>query len=118
MSDFLINGCFWVLAIYGLIEIVKTIVNSFTYTDLSTRGINVIITVKNQEEKIEGFIRSFLANLFYENNKKKTNIIIADIDSSDETNKILEKLQEEYRNVRFTNWSECKEIIDELENNI
>jgi len=32
--DFITNGIFWVLAIYGLIEIMKVVYNFFTYTNL------------------------------------------------------------------------------------
>lgn len=36
MTDFIISGIFWVLALYGLIEIIKTIYTFFTYTNIKT----------------------------------------------------------------------------------
>ena len=116
MSEFIINGIFWVLALYGLIEIIKTILLCFTHTDLSTEGIYVIVTVKNEEERIEGFIRSFLSRLLYQKERVSTNIILAGLDSNDRTEEILLKLKHEYKNIKFTNWEECKEIIDKIEN--
>ena len=98
MSDFIINGVLWVLAIYGLIEIVKTIINSFTYTNLKTDGIYIIIATKDQEERIEGFLRSFLSKLSSEIGVIPKNIIITDLDSKDGTDEILSKLRLEYKN--------------------
>ncbi len=55
MLDFILSTCFWTLAIYGLFEIIKNIIYISTYTKFKSDGIYVIIAVKNQEEKIEGF---------------------------------------------------------------
>ena len=114
MSEFIINGIFWVLAIYGLIEIVKTIINSFTYTNLKTDGIYIIIAAKDEEERIEGFIRSFLSKLSNEKGYLPKNIIITDLDSTDKTDEILSKLKLEYKNIKIINWKECKELMDNV----
>ena len=53
MLDFILFGILWTLAIYGFIEIVKTIYFNVIHTNLQTKGIYLIIAVKNQEEKIE-----------------------------------------------------------------
>jgi len=117
MSEFIINGIFWVLAIYGLIEIVKTIINSFTYTRLKTKGIYIIIATKDQEERIEGFIRSFLSKLSYGEEDILENVIITDLDSTDKTDEILSKLKSEYKNIRVVDWNECKKLMDTLDVN-
>jgi len=117
MSEFIINGIFWVLAIYGLIEIVRTIVNSFRFTNLKTNGIYIIIAAKDEEERIEGFIRSFLSKLSNEKGYMPENVIITDLDSTDKTDEILSKLEAEYRNIKVINWKECKELIDGLDAN-
>ncbi|MCL2342184.1 MAG: glycosyltransferase [Firmicutes bacterium] len=114
MSEVIINGIFWVLAIYGLIEIIKTIINSFRYTNLRTDGIYIIIAAKDQEEQIEGFIRSFLSKLSNEKGYMPKNIIITDLDSKDKTDEILSKLKLEYENIKIMNWQECKELIDSM----
>ena len=116
MSEFVINGVFWVLALYGLIEIIKTIWISFTYTDLSAEGIYVIVAAKDGEERVEGYIRSFLSKLMYQKETEKTNIIIAGLESRDRTEEILLKLKNEYEGIEFTSWSKCKAIIDNIEN--
>ena len=56
MAQFVLNMILWTLAIYGLIEIVKTIYYICSYTNLKPDGIYLILAVKNQEEKIEGFV--------------------------------------------------------------
>ena len=55
MMDFIINCIFWVCALYGLIEIIKNIFYIHSCNKIKTDGINIIVTVKNQENKIEGF---------------------------------------------------------------
>ena len=65
MSDFILNGILWVLALYGLFEIIKTIIYTYTYTSLKSDGIYVIIAAKNQEKRIEGFLRSILFRFLY-----------------------------------------------------
>ena len=59
MGDFILNTILWTLALYGLFEIIKTIINIYTYTNLKSDGIYVIIAVKNQENKIEKLAYSF-----------------------------------------------------------
>lgn len=92
MGEFIINGILWVLALYGLFEIIKTIVYTYTYTNLKADGIYVIIAAKNQEKKIEGFLRSFLFRLLYGKEENIKDVIVVDLNSTDETKEILEKL--------------------------
>ena len=44
------------------------------------------------------------------------NIIAVDLNSTDETKQILEKLSNEYENIKVANWKECKDIIDNINN--
>lgn len=116
MGDFIFNTILWTLAIYGLFEIIKTIINICTYTNLKSDGVYVIIAVKNQEDKIEGFLRSFIFRIIYGKEETIKNIIITDLDSNDETLTILNKLQNDYDNIKVTNWRECKDIIENIKN--
>lgn len=115
MTDFLVNTIFWTLAIYGFFEIIKNIVNIFTYTNLQSDGIYLIIAVKNQEEKIEGFLRSSLFKILYGKEEYLKNIIVADLKSEDRTKEIAKKLEIEYDCLKVTNWKECKDIIDNVD---
>ena len=112
--EFILNTIFWTLALYGLFEIIKNIINIFTYTKLQSDGIYLIIAVKNQEEKIEGFLRSTLFKILYGKEDYLKNIMIADLKSTDKTKKKKKKLELEYDCLKVTSWKECKDIIDNI----
>lgn len=116
MGEFILNAILWTLALYGAFEIVKTIINIYTYTNLKSDGIYVIVAVKNQENKIEGFLRNFLFRIIYGKEESIKDIIIADLDSTDETVDILNKLARDYEGLKVTNWRECKEVIESIKN--
>ena len=115
--EFLLNTIFWTLAIYGLFEIIKNIVYINTYTKFKSDGIYLIIAVKNQEEKIEGFLRSILFKILYGREEYLKNIIVADLKSTDNTKEIAKKLSKEYECLKVLNWKECKDIIDNVNEN-
>lgn len=117
MVNFIFNGLFWILALYGLIEIIKTIYYTIYYTKLKSDGIYFIIATKNQEDKIEIFMRSILFKLIYSGKEDAIkNFVVTDLGSKDKTKEILEKLQEEYKFMKITDWKKCKEIIDNISN--
>ena len=43
------------------------------------------------------------------------NIIVADLNSSDNTKEIAKKLSKDYEILKVTNWKECKNIIDNVD---
>ena len=112
--EFIAHTIFWTLALYGLFEIIKNIIYITTYTKFKSDGIHFIIAVKNQEEEIEGFIRSTLFKVLYEKEDYLKNIIVADLESTDKTKIIAKKLEKEYDCLKVTNWKECKDIIDNI----
>lgn len=114
MAEFIINGMFWVLALYGLFEIIKNVIYICTYTNLKSDGIYIIIAAKNQENRIEGFLRTLLFRLIYGKEDLIKDVIVTDLDSKDDTTKILSKLSKDYECVKFANWKECKEVIDSI----
>ena len=115
--EFVLNTIFWTLAIYGLFEIIKNIIYLSTYTKFKSDGIYLIIAVKNQEEKIEGFLRSTLFKIFYGKEDYLKNIIVADLKSTDNTKEIVKKLSKDYECIKLTTWKECKDIIDNIDEN-
>ncbi len=112
--EFILNTIFWTLAIYGLFEIIKNIIYLGTYTNFKSDGIYLIIAVKNQENKIEGFLRSTLFKILYGKEEYFKNIIVADLKSEDKTKEIAKKLSIEYECIKVLNWKECKDIIDNV----
>ena len=115
MENFIINSLLWTFALYGLFEFIKQIVYMYTYTNMKADGIYIIIAVKNQEERIEGFLRSSLFKLLYGKEEYIKDIIVADLNSTDKTREIVRRMSLDYECVRITNWKECKDIIDNIE---
>ena len=114
MLNFILNGILWTLALYGLFEIIKNIIYICTYTNLKSDGIYIIIAAKNQENKIEGFLRTILFRIMYGKEECVKDVIVTDLDSTDDTMKILSKLSKDYDEIKVVNWKECKEVIDNI----
>ncbi len=117
MLEFAMNTIFWTLAIYGLLEIIKNILYISTYTKMKADGIYIIIAVKNQEEKIEGFLRAMLFKILYGREETFKNIIVADLESTDNTKQIAKTLAKDYQVLKVTSWKECKEVMDNVDQN-
>ena len=115
MSDFILNGILWVLALYGLFEIIKTIIYTYTYTSLKSDGIYVIIAAKNQEKRIEGFLRSILFRFLYGKEEYIKDIIVTDLNSTDDTKKIINNIGKDYDCIKVAEWRECKDVIDSID---
>ena len=115
MLDFIINTIFWTFTLYGIFEFIKNIIYLTTYTNMKANGTYVIIAVKNQEEKIEGFLRSILFKILYGREDYLKNIIVADMESSDNTKEIAKKMAKDYDLLKVTSWKECKDIMDNID---
>ncbi len=111
--EFVVSIIVWTLALYGLFEIIKNIVYICTYTKLNTDGIYFLVVVKNQEENIEGFLRNLLFRIIYGKEEVK-NILVVDLNSKDNTKKIVENLEKEYEQINLLNIKDCKELIDNI----
>ena len=114
--EFIVNTIFWTLALYGLFEIIKNIIYISTYTKFKSDGIYLIVAVKNQEDKIEGFLRSTIFKILYGKEEYLKNIIVADLQSTDKTKDIAKKLSEEYECLKVITWKECKDIMEDIGN--
>ena len=91
-EDFLIGIFLSFFAIYGLVQ---TIINIFSYIGerkvFKNKTVYTIVTVKNEEEKVEGIAHALLIKYLKEDNGAYNNkICIVDLDSEDKTKEILE----------------------------
>lgn len=112
MFDFIFGACIWTLALYGLIEIIKTIYYICTYEKIDNNGMTLVIAVKNQEKNIEGFCRSLLFRYLAGKKDYINSIIVADLNSTDGTKEIVKKLEEDYQCIELEEWEKCKEELD------
>lgn len=71
----------------------------------------MIVAVKNQENKIEGFLRSLNFRLLYGKEDYVENIIVLDLNSSDNTKKIIDNFSSDCSNVKVLNWNEFEELF-------
>lgn len=115
MWNFIGNAFLWTLAFYGLFEIIRTIIFFFTYSSKKGDGIYLILAVKNQENSIEGFLRSVLFKILYGKENSIKEIIVTDLNSVDNTKGILQKMAVDYDCVKFVSGKECIEILEELD---
>lgn len=104
----------WTLAFYGLFEIVRNIINICICTKLHTDGIYLIVATKNQENCIEGFLRNLMFKLIYGKEEIIKNILVVDLNSTDKTKEIIEKLQNDYTEIKILNFKECKDLIENM----
>ena len=112
--EILITIAVWTLAFYGLFELIKGIINIFICTKLHTDGIYFIIAVKNQENNIEMFFRNLMFKIIYGRENCIKNVLVVDLNSTDNTKEILEKLQKDYEEIKILNFKECKDLIENM----
>lgn len=112
--NFILTSIIWILAIYGLLEILKNIISVFTYSKVSNNGLYVIIATKNQEKCVESFLRSILFRIIYGKEEFINNLIVTDLNSRDCTYDIETKLSRDYEQIKFMEWSECKNFLDKI----
>lgn len=115
MLDFVLTSILWILAIYGLIEIIKTIIHIHSYPKISFDGTSFIITVQNQESNIEYFLRLFIYKILYYN-LNIPEVIIVDLDSTDNTLNILRKFAKDFYFINVLTFDEYKYLLKEQRN--
>ncbi len=115
MIEFILNCALWTLALYGLFDIIKIIKSQFVHKRIESNGIFVIVAAKNQEQQIEGFLRSVIFKILYGKEDYLKNIIVTDLDSIDNTKAILEMFSKDYEEIKLIEWDECKKKLDNLD---
>lgn len=111
MLDFIINCIIWVCALYGFLDIIKNLIYIRACNKIKTTGIHMIIATKNQENTIEGFLRSLNFKILCNNENLVDNVILLDLNSNDSTKHIIEKFAFEHENFKVINWDEFEELF-------
>lgn len=110
-----LQAILWILAIYGLIEIITSIFNSITLVNTNINDMYILIAVKNQQDSIEGIIRSIVfKNIYNKRDSLFNNIIVADMGSTDDTVNILKKLSKEYSFLKVVDCKDSHEFLDNI----
>lgn len=110
MVDFILSSILWFLALYGLIELIKYFFNIINFPKFSFDKNSFIITVHNQENNIEFFIKSLISKLF-DYNLNISHIIIVDLNSTDNTLNILDNLTNDYKFIKVLTLNEYIEFL-------
>ncbi len=111
--EIVVSIIFWTLALYGLYEIIKNVIYIYTYTKLNSKGIYFIVAVKDEENNIEYYLRRLLFKIIYEKEEIET-VFVIDLNSRDNTRKIIENLEKEYDNLKLISLKECKELLESI----
>ena len=111
MLDFILTSILWILALYGLFEIIKTVIHIHRYPKISFAGTSFVITVHNQENNIEYFLRLLIYKMLYYN-LSIPEVIIVDLDSTDNTLNILRTFSKDFYFITVLTLEEYLALLD------
>ena len=102
------------LVVYAVIDIVIRLINTTVFsTPHGDEDVFVILRVRNQEEQLEGIVRTIIwKNLNLTNGGYIPNIVIVDMGSDDCTRLIGERLSEDYSFIYYTTYEEYESFKD------
>ena len=107
MLEVIVYGLIWCFAIYGILVMIQETTRKSTYKKIE-ENVKLIMTVKNAEEGIENYIREIsMGKNFY------NNLVVIDLNSTDETLSILKELEKENINLKILNESEGKKYLEQ-----
>ncbi len=110
MLDFILTSILWILALYGLFEIIKTIIHIRKYPKISFTGTSFVITVHNQENNIEYFLRLLIYQMLYYN-LSIPEVIVVDLDSTDNTLDILRAFANDFNFITVLSLEEYTSLL-------
>lgn len=104
-----------ILALYGLILLVISVVNTICdRVSLKNDGIKLVLLVKNQQEVVEGVIRNIMASNLPRKIMTGRKLTIIDISSTDETFKILQMLKDDNEWLEILSEDEKEKIFEDF----
>lgn len=110
MVNFILTSLLWTFALYGLFEICKTIIHIHKYPKVSFNGSSFIITVHNQENNIEYFLRLLIYQMLYYN-LSIPEVIVVDLDSTDNTLDILRAFANDFNFITVLSLEEYTSLL-------
>lgn len=113
MGEALIVFVTYLLAAYGLICLLMTLVQSFGFFLKPARSrVKLVLLMKNQENTVEGIVRSVISDDIMKKLMSDGELVIIDLGSSDKTFEMLEMLQKEYECVSAVRGEDRDKILN------
>ncbi|MGI6776729.1 MAG: glycosyltransferase [Acetivibrionales bacterium] len=104
MLESVVQFVVFFLAIYGVFTLIMGLKGLITQKiDIEDYKTKLVIMVKDQEETIEGIIRTIFMESFLRKVLSNDKLIVIDMGSKDKTREILEKLKREYEYIEVLN---------------
>ena len=93
----------WTFAIFGFFYFIVRVIATVQLFKQRKQGVyTLVISAKNQEEAIEGVVRSFILKAGLDSTEEKLlQIVLMDTGSKDATPKIMENLSREYAVIKL-----------------
>ena len=106
MLEIIVYGLIWCFALYGILVMIQELTRKSTYKKIE-ENVKLIMTVKNVEDGIENYVRELsMGRNFY------NNLVIIDLNSTDETLSILRELEKENINLKILDEKEGKKYLE------
>lgn len=106
MLEIIVYGLIWCFALYGILVMIQELTRKSTYKKIE-ENVKLIMTVKNVEDGIENYVRELsMGRNFY------NNLVIIDLNSTDETLSILRELEKENINLKILTQLEGKDYLE------
>lgn len=106
MLEIIVYGLIWCFALYGILVMIQELTRKSTYRKIE-ENVKLIMTVKNAEDGIENYVRELsMGRNFY------NNLVIIDLNSTDETLSILRELEKENINLKILTEQQGKDYLE------
>ena len=97
MPDTILKFIIYLLAVYGALTLILSILSTIhARTAAVSAKVRMVLVVKDIEEYIEYIIRKIVKNDFLSKIISSNSLTVIDMKSSDETLKVLKKLEMDY----------------------
>ena len=97
---------FSLLAVYGLISLFVDVFRLMGRKKYFVEKANIVLLVNDQEQNIEAMVREAMESKFVRNIAINGSFVIVDMNSKDDTLKILRKLEEQFPLVEVCTFDE------------
>jgi hypothetical protein len=116
MLEAIITFIIFLLAAYGVYSLVVTVADCTSPVRGSRKaGVKLVLLVKNQEDSIEGIIRTVFSGEFLRKIMSGHGLTVLDLGSKDKTVLMLEKLQKDFDSLEVLKENEKERIFEGVE---